>query len=94
MNPIFKELEIKQRKIDASHGADCVGKLRKIINGCSNWDIYCHPNGCYCMSIAKPASGASDSVYGDLKHIKRQIATGVIRRSQLTKLGRRLLKTV
>ena len=90
MNPIFKDLEIKQRKIDASHGADCVGKLRKIVDGCANWDIYYHPGG-YCLSIAKPASGAADSIYGDLKHIKRQVAAGVIRKSQLTKLGRRLL---
>lgn len=94
MNPIFKDLEIKQRKIDASHGADCVGKLRKIVNGSANWDLYYSVSGKYCVSVAKPASGAADSVYGDLRYIKRQIKTGIIRKSQLTKLGRRLLKTV
>ena len=91
MNPIFRELEIKQRKIDSSTGPECIGKLRKIVVGNANWDLYYYPRGGYCFSIAKPESGASDSVYGKPEYIRQQIKTGRINPHNVTKYGRKVL---
>lgn len=88
---LSKDLELKQHKINAYIMPVCLGKRRKIVTECSNWEIYY--NGEYCESIAKPCSGAANSVYGNLNYIYRQIRTGVIKKSQLTKYGARLLKS-
>lgn len=85
-----KEFELKQHRINATVMPDCIGKLRKIATAGSNWEIYY--NGEYCRSIAKPGSGASDSVYGNLSYIARQLRTGYIKPSQLTKYGRRIMR--
>lgn len=51
------ELERKQMRINATHGADCVGRFRKIANGTGNFDLYYYPEGGYVMSVAKCGSG-------------------------------------
>ena len=86
---VFTKYEFQQMKVNRSHGEDCIGKLRKVCNGDSNWDIYW--NGSYCMSIAKENSGASDSVYGKIDHVRKMIREGYISEKHLTKLGRRLV---
>lgn len=91
MNPIFKDLEIKQRRINTSTGPDCVGKLRKLAKGSGNFDYYYYPRGGYCMSIAKPESGCGDSIYGGPEYIRRQIRTGRINPHNVTKYGRKVL---
>lgn len=87
-----KEFELKQMHIDAYVMPDCQGKLRKIAARESNWDLYYNDKARYCMSIAKPISGASDSIYGNLSHIYKQIRTGIIKKSELTKYGARILR--
>lgn len=64
--------------------------LHKITESVGNWDIY--TDGKYMYSVAKPFTGAGDTQYGDIRHIKRMIKEGHIERSELTKLGRRLLR--
>lgn len=92
MNPIFKDYEIRQRHINATNGADCIGKLRKIYNGDGNFDLYYYPAQKYCRSKAKAGSGCIDSVYGDLFYIKCQLKAGDLDPHRLTKYGRRILK--
>lgn len=87
---LSKEFEVRQHQINATVGPECIGNLRKIATESSNWEIYY--NGEYCQSIAKPGSGASDSVYGNLSYIARQLRTGYIKPSQLTKYGRRIMR--
>ena len=94
MNPLFKEIEIKQRHIDATNGADCFGKMRKIHNGDGNFDLYIRSDKKFCESIAKPGSGCKNSVYGSLAYVKNQIRRGVLDPHRLTKYGRRLLKSI
>lgn len=43
---------------------------RLVIIGDSNWDIYADGNNAL-WAIAKPNSGAKDSYFGDIHHIKR-----------------------
>lgn len=64
--------------------------LHKITESVGNWDIY--TDGKYMYSIAKPGSQANDSQYGDIRHIRRMIREGHIERSELTRLGRHLLR--
>lgn len=92
MYDFMREYEIKQHRINASNGADCIGTLRKIVNGNGNFDIYYDQKG-YCESIAKPGSGCQNCIYGDLSYIKYQIKKGVIDPHSLTKYGRRLIKS-
>ena len=87
-----KEFERKQMKVNAYVMPECIGKMRKIAVRNSNWDLYYIPDKKYCMSIAKPVSGASNSVYGNLSHIYRQIMNGTIKRSEITAYGWRVLK--
>ena len=94
MYDFMREYEIKQHRINASNGADSIGKLRKIVNGDGNFDIYIDRNGKFCTSVAKPGSGCKDSIYGDLSYIKYQIKRGIIDPHSLTKYGRRLLESI
>jgi len=88
---IKRQIERRQMKINASHGPDVInGRLIRATNGDSNWDIYHNTNGGYFMSIAKPDSGAGSTVYGSASYIKGQIERGIIKKSQLTKYGRKL----
>ena len=64
--------------------------LHKITESVGNWDIY--TDGKHMYSVAKPFTGAEDTQYGDIRHIKRMIKEGHIERSELTKLGRHLLR--
>lgn len=43
--------------------------------GTANWDIWANDEG-KCIALAKLNSGASDSHFGDLNHIRRLIAQG------------------
>lgn len=88
------KIELKQMHIDASHGPDCLGKLRKIENGSSNFDIYYDTANNFFMSIAKPNSGCISSFYGDSKHIKKALRNGWIKEHGLTKFGRRLINSI
>lgn len=92
MNQLWRDLETKQKKINAYVMPSCIGYLRKIAIRNSNWDIYYNTKYDFCESIAKPDSGAENSVYGNLTYIYRQINTGIIKPSQLTKYGRRVLR--
>lgn len=92
MNSLWRDLEIKQKKIDAYVMPNCIGCLRKIAIRNSNWDLYYNTRYGFCESIAKPNSGASNSIYGNLAYIYRQIKTGTIKPAQLTKYGRRVLR--
>ena len=87
-----KEFEVRQHQINATVGPECIGNLRKIATESSNWEIYYNDQYGYCESIAKPGSGASDSVYGNLAYIARQLRTGYIKPSQLTRYGRRIMR--
>ena len=86
------EFEKKQMHVNAAVMPLCVGKLRKVACAGSNWELYYNPAGGYCMSIAKDISGASDSIYGRIDYIYGQLRRGVIRKGQLTKYGRRVLR--
>lgn len=64
--------------------------LYKITESLGNWNIYTDKK--YMYSIAKPGTGAEDSQYGDIRHIRQMIREGHIKRSELTRLGRKLLR--
>lgn len=87
-----KEFELKQMHIDAYVMPDCIGHLRKIASKNSNWDLYYNARLNCCESIAKHNSGARDSVYGNLSYIYKQLRTGILKKSQLTKYGIKILK--
>ena len=87
-----KEFELEQMKIDAYVMPDCIGNLRKIATQNSNWEIYYNTKYHFCESVAKTNSGARNSVYGNISYIYKQLKTGHIKKSQLTKYGRRLLE--
>lgn len=68
------------------------GNLYKISENVGNWDIYTDSEHVYMFSIAKPGTGCRCSQYGDIRHIRRMIREGHIKKSELTKLGRKLLR--
>lgn len=87
-----KEFELEQMKINAYVMPECIGCRRKIVTENSNWEIYYNTKYNFCESIAKENSDASNSVYGNIGYIYRQLISGRIKRSQLTKYGVRLLR--
>ena len=56
--------------------------------GDSNWDYVINDNN-YVYCVAKIGSGASDSVYGDLRHFKKAYKNKDI--GSLTDLGERII---
>lgn len=66
--------------------------LYKITENVGNWNIYTDSEHVYMFSIAKPGTGCGCSQYGDIRHIQRMIREGHIKKSELTKLGRKLLR--
>lgn len=89
---LSKEIERQQMRINAKNSADCIGKLRKIVNGNGNFDLYFYPQYKYCVSYPKDGSGCQKTIYGDIKYIKKQIKNGVINPHTLTKYGRKLVE--
>ena len=87
---IFTQVEWELMRVRFHPQPACIGKIRKLVEGNNNWDIYWNPYG-WCESIAKPGSGAANSGFGNICHVKRLLEDGKIRPSQLTKLGRRML---
>jgi len=87
---LWTALEFHQMKLRATPQPSCIGDLRKIADGDSNWDFYVNRR-CTCYAVAKPDSGCDTTYYGDLRYVSRALREGWIKKHQLTKLGRRLL---
>ena len=88
---IFTQFNLQQMHINATHGPDCIGKLRKVENGSGNYDIYYDTkNKCF-RSVAKPGSGCVSSYFGGSHHIMNCLRNGRINPHGLTKYGRRLI---
>ena len=91
---IFTQLEFEQMHINATHGPDCIGKLRKVENGSGNFDIY-YDNQYKCFrTIAKPGSGCISGYYGGSAHVKEALRNGWMKEHGLTKFGRRLINRI
>ena len=60
----------------------------------SNWDLFAvmSHGKIHLYSIAKPGSGASNSYFGDIEHVKNLIRKGYWR-DQLTDIGQDILKS-
>lgn len=65
--------------------------LSKVTESPGNWNIYTDRTKKAFYCIAKPGTGCESSWFGDRRHIQRMIQEGHIRRSELTRLGRRLI---
>ena len=90
---IFRQANFEQMKINAIHGPECIGKLRKFADGNGNFDYY-YDSAMNCfVAIAKTGSGCRNCYYGDKLHIIRAINNGWIDRHMITKYGRRFLRT-
>lgn len=88
----FRKYEVKQRKINAYQMPLCIGHYRKIATDNSNWELYHDTKWNGIVSIAKPDSGAKDSVWAcNLGEVRRRVYDGRIKEKNLTKYGRRLL---
>lgn len=87
---IWTKLAVHQMKVRATTQPNCIGDLRKLADGESNWDYYVNRRG-ICYSVAKPNSGCDTTYYGDLRYVSKALREGWIKKYQLTKLGRRLL---
>ena len=84
------QYERKQAKIADYKGPLCRGKLRKVATTNTNWDIYYNAEKGYLESIAKPDSGARDSIFGDVAHVRNLYKKGSLKWKDFTKYGRRL----
>jgi len=87
---IFTEYERHQQKINDTQMPDCLKHMRRVTRSESNWNVYYDPIAGYCWSIAKPNSGAGDSVYGGPEHCRRLYYEGHLKWKDFTKYGRRL----
>ena len=89
---MLRKYEAKQRKINAYQMPLCIGHYRKIATDNSNWELYHDTKLNGIVSIAKPDSGAKDSVWAcNLGEVRRRVYDGRIKEKNLTKYGRRLL---
>ena len=59
-------------------------------NFCDNWDLYADAKG-HIYSIARPDSGASNSSFGDVRHIKNLMRQGYFS-DTLTDYGKILME--
>ena len=89
---VFTEYNHRQMHVNAARMPLCIGKLRKVATEDSNWELYYDTQYHFFRAIAKPESGASDSTFGNIAHVRRCLREGWIKPSALTKYGRRLLK--
>ena len=87
----FTQFDFEQMQINATHGHDCMGKLRKVENGKGNFDIYYDTKSKCFRSVAKPGSGCTSSYYGGTHHIMNALRNGWMDAHGLTKFGRRLI---
>lgn len=88
-----------EKQLNTANNANMPGTIRRgcrnysmIANKPGNWCLYFNAKDNIVLSIAKPGSGASDSVYGNIEHIKKQIRRGFLKRSELTRYGERLTR--
>ena len=92
---LFTEYELRQQKINAYEMPDCMKwenkNMRKVVRENSNWEIYTADMKHF-YSIAKPDSGCRSSYFGDVYHIRKLMRDDHIKPSQLTRLGRRLMR--
>lgn len=89
---MFRQYEVKQRKINAYQMPLCIGHYRKIATDNSNWELYYDTQYRCILSIAKPNSGAENSWWAcGLPEIRRRVFDGRIKEKNLTKYGRRIL---
>ena len=89
---IWTEFELNTMHANANIRDLCFGKYRKIATQHSNWELYYKPQTKGVYAIAKDGSGAIDCCYGNMQYIATQVREGIIKKSELTKYGRRLLR--
>ena len=88
----IRAYEMRQMKIDALVMPDCIGAWRKITQEESNWCLYHNPKNGFILGIAKPDSGAKDSIWAcGLDEIRRRVVCGLIPWKNVTKYGRRVM---
>lgn len=54
------------------------------------WTVYDEERNTF-YSVAKPDSGAHDSWYGDMFHVKKLLRTGLMKIEELTEEGKEIL---
>ena len=88
-----------EKQLNTANNANMPETIRRgccnysmIANPPGNWTLYYCPANNTVLSIAKPGSGASDCIYGNIDHIKKQIRRGFMKRSYLTRYGERLTR--
>lgn len=87
-----RAIEHHQMQINAHVMPLCIGHYRKIATDNSNWELYHDTKWGGVVSLAKPGSGASDSVWAcKLDEVRRRVLDGRIAPKKVTKYGRRLL---
>ena len=88
----FRSFELHQMRINAYQMPLCIGHYRKIATDNSNWELYHDTKWGGIVSLAKPGSGATDSIWAcKLNEVRRRVIDGRIPAKNVTKYGRRLL---